>query len=246
MAYSREVVCNSGPCVESVLLTMKHRYGRTGVPVEREVYKGRDGAALDLFPPEVTVARVVPSSSPQQPSQPVTIQAGSGWTVSQLKTRIAQAMNINTSSPSRLWHLSDEYSEGTVKPDGLSITQLETAADSDILRQTTIGAAAHLAFEQANEDGSWLVTTPEANAPPSAATPATMFGGPGFYDKMQQNNNEVAKRRAELSSVPLASTSSRDSNTSTSTRQARDRRRGLVGLQNLGNTCFVSLSRSGT
>lgn len=230
-----------------LLIGLVVRYGRTGVPVEREVYTTKEGPSLDLDPPEVTVSRVIHSSSPQQPSDAITIQAASSWTIANLKLRIAQAMNLDIESASRLWHIAEEYTAGTITPDHLSQAELESAGDGDILRLSTIRNHSHLAFEQANADGTWLTDVNVNGSGVHTAVPAStsskaLFAGPGFYDKMQGTHDQIVKKRAELTSasVAMSSNASRNSATSNTARQARDKRRGLVGLQNLGNTCFVS------
>lgn len=225
------------------------RYGRTGVPIEREIFDSGDGLKLDLDPPELTVSRVVPTSSVSQPLQAITIQAGSGWRLSELKLRIAQAMNLDTSLASRLWHISDDNTSGTITAEALVKAELEDLEDGATLQQSTLKNHACIAFEQKNADGSWLVPTAEGSSNGSAShvpvaqqlrdSARPLFGGPNLFESMQAKQGEVSRRRAELTSAPLSTSQSRDSDTSGGAAQARDKRRGLVGLQNLGNTCFV-------
>lgn len=261
--YRRLTSATEHSCIRLTSSFKYHvRYGTTGTPVSANVIQARDGLLLDLRPPVFTIIKVVPSNSPDMVGVPKTLQTSSSWTIKMLKQIIAQLLGIDTAHPSRLWVVEGEYSISTIKPEGLAHASLEPAGDEDIIRDSSITEDSVIAFEQPNEDGSWLVDASPANDDAKATTAAsaptqsnqaataTPFGGPSFLDGITKSQ----PKRAVLTTVggtsssadqPVASTSNLGAGAATM-RQTRSQtgassgKKGLVGLTNLGNTCFVS------
>ena len=218
---------------------MRLRYGTLGKAVSREVIQLSDGPIVDLDPPEFILHKVVPANSMNQPSAPVTLQTSSGWTMLQTKKEIAKALEIDPAVPSRLWLVSDQYSEGTIAADKLASEELDTTEDSQTLRTSTLRGGNHLALEQANENGAWL-----AAAAPTAASapPKPIFGGASFIDNMQAQHDE--KKRANITNlgpIPSRAQGGTEMRVTRSQTGSSSGKRGLVGLTNLGNTCFVRI-----
>lgn len=221
---------------------MRLRYGTSGKAVQREVIQLADGPLIDLDPPEFVLHKVVPANSTNQPSAPVKLQTSSGWTMLQTKKEIAKALGLDPSVSSRLWLVSDQYSEGAIAADKLASEELDTTEDGQTLRTSTLQEGNHLALEQANEDGAWLAAI-GLTAPAAPVTPRPIFGGKGFVDNMQaQHDDANAKKRAALSTTAFAPSKPQGGTDMRVTRSQTGNsggKRGLVGLANLGNTCFV-------
>lgn len=202
-----------------------------------------DGPIVDLDPPEFVLHKVVPANSTNQPSAPVKLQTSSGWTMLQTKKEIAKALGMDTTVPSRLWLVSDQYTEGTISADKLASEELDTTEDDQILRTSTLRGGNHLALEQANEDGAWLAAAPATAAPTAGAAPKPIFGGASFIDNMQAQHDE--KKRANITNlgpIPPKAQGGTEMRVTRSQTGSSGGKRGLVGLTNLGNTCFVRVS----
>jgi hypothetical protein len=170
---------------------------------------------------------------------------------------MAEALDLDPSASSRLWLLEEENNTQTaallsLTPEKLEHASLDPAADDEIIRYSSITEDAALAIEQANEDGSWLInnaTTQGTSSSLSTAAAITqpVFGGPAYTDTI----SKTQPKRAALSNTPPSSQTS-EAVASSSTLAAPSMRftrsqtgssgtkKGLVGLTNLGNTCFVS------
>lgn len=229
------------------------RYGTTGCPIKRDVIRLKDGLTLDLAPPLVTACKVVPPNSANIPSPPKQIQTSSAWTIKRLKEKMAEALDCDKQATSRIWLIDSDTVKtaisSTITPEVLAHAWLEPAADEEVLRYSSLTGEATLAIEVANEDGSWLVK----NAATEPAETLTVkrkpfFGGKGFYDEMTA---KAQQKRAALTTdnmnnqddQPVASTSSLAAPSLRVTRSqtgSSGSKKGLVGLTNLGNTCFVS------
>lgn len=235
---------------------MACRYGTTGRPVQRDVIRLKDGLSLDLAPPYVTICKVVPSNSAQVPSQPKYIQTSSAWTIKHLKEQMASVLGCDAQATSRIW-LIDEASKPqiatglSITPEGLKHAWLEPAGDDEVLRYSSINHDVTLALELANEDGSWLVNnTASDTTEPAHPKKHTLFGGKSFLDTIVAKTQH---KRAPLTTTnmnsqdhePVASTSNLGAPPMRMTRSqtgSSGSKKGLVGLTNLGNTCFVSAS----
>lgn len=242
----------------SLPILSAHRYGTTGCPVKRDVIRLKDGLSLDLNPPVVSVCRVVPANSPHLPATAKQLQTSSAWTIKQLKEHMAELLASDTQASARIWLLEDstESSQNTpsgmVTPDKLEHASLEPAGDDEIIRYSSITDEATLALEIANEDGTWLVNNHSTQPEQPAAAPAkkSIFGGVSFIDGLA---SKTQAKRAALTTTslnghdkqPVASTSNLSAQPMRMTRSqtsSSGSKKGLVGLTNLGNTCFVGQS----
>lgn len=167
---------------------------------------------------------------------------------------MAEALDCDAQATSRIWLIDSETVRtalsSTITPELLAHASLEPAGDDEIIRYSSLTGDDTLALELATEDGSWLVknaaTEPEETLP---VKKKPVFGGKGFYDEITAKTQQ---KRAALTTVnmnnqdeqPVASTSSLAAPPLRVTRSqtgSSGSKRGLVGLTNLGNTCFVSV-----
>ena len=209
--------------------------------MKREVVLAKDGPILDLYPPTLIISKVVPANSPRVPAPPKSVDTSSGWTVAHLKSVIAKALDLDPHTKSRLWHISEQYFDGTITSDKLSDAELESAEDEDILRTSSLTDSCHLAFEQSNSDGTWLVPPSTALLASNITQPApqAVFGGPSFFDDMQKRHTPLLTQAAP-STQQLTSSASSNNIRITRNHIGSNSKKGLVGLTNLGNTCFMN------
>lgn len=225
------------------------------MPVQRDVIKLKDGILLDLAPPLVTICSVVPANSAQLPTPAKQLQTSSAWTIKHLKERVAEALGCDAQAVSRIWLLEDSTDSSqtilnaTVTPDKLENASLEPAGDDEVIRYSSISEDATLALEVANEDGTWIVSnhSTETSKAPAQTKKSSFFSGPSFLDNI---THKTQAKRAALTTnslnhrdnQPVASTSNLSAQPMRMTRSqtgSSGSKKGLVGLTNLGNTCFV-------
>lgn len=218
------------------------RYGTTGKAVAREVYEANDGPTLDLNPPALKFSLVVSPNAEDAPSTVKTIQASSGWTVGHLKAMVSEAFGGDAARKSRIWHLPDSVqTNGTVTPSQLSEADLSSAQDTDFVKTAFSNDSEHLAFEQVDALGNWLVADRSEQAP-ATDTAIRGFGGKSFIDaKEEQYKRDNPKQGpAQPVNKPNGITSGAMKATRSQNNARDNQRRGLVGLTNLGNTCFMN------
>lgn len=201
----------------------------------------------------MAICKVIPANSASVPSQPKHIQTSSAWTIKTLKEKMAEALSCDTQATSRIWELDSATCETgislTVMPESLKHAWLEPAGDDEVVRFASFGDEATLALECANPDGSWVYKNNSTETPPEPVQPKkkSIFGGTSFIDHIAA---KAQPKRAALTTMnmnnqdeqPVASTSSLGAPPMRMTRSqtgSSGSRKGLVGLQNLGNTCFV-------
>lgn len=209
----------------------------------------------------MTICTVVPSNSAQLPTPAKQLQTSSAWTINHLKEQIAEALGLDPQAVSRIW-LLEEPTDGsqtivnaTITPEKLEHASLEPAGDDEVVRFSSITDEATLALEVANEEGSWLVqnhassSTNDSDKEAAKPKKTSFFGGPSFLDHI---THKTQAKRAALTTTslnhhdnqPVASTSNLFAQPMRMTRSQTGNsgsKKGLVGLTNLGNTCFVSI-----
>ena len=202
---------------------------------------------------------MVPSAASSHSPTPVpapTEQLSSGASVAQLKKLAASALSLTR--PVRLWRLnSAEPSSG---PASLASTELSSAGGVELVStegdKTLVDAMltdnmSRLVVEEQNADGTWVIPNP-AEVAAAAAAPAKkgLFAGGPFS---HHNPNLLTARHKSGPGSAKASSSSSSKmgggllsaaigsiTRSKSPRRDDKRQRGLTGLTNLGNTCFMN------
>ena len=217
------------------------------------MYQAADGPSLELFPPTYFVSKVVPANSPLLPRAAARVTTSAGSTIGELKKRLEQAVGLDApGAVSRIWHISPSHEAWDITTDKLADAEIETAEEDALIASSTLRDGDHIALEQANENGVWLVgpklaaqTDAGLRTPPDspATKPAALFSGPSFIEQKQAQHNVLQPKRAVLTNQgsTVASTSAGTADMRITRSQAGSSgKRGLVGLQNMGNTCFMN------
>ncbi|BGP01124.1 Ubiquitin carboxyl-terminal hydrolase [Rhodotorula toruloides ATCC 204091] len=262
-------------------------YGLVGTSFERDVVApaGPGSETIEFYPPVFHLYLLVPTSSPPNASvtlpslpTPPTVSYASSGVFSTLVEDAALAFELPR--PVRLWRLppiSDELSahEGAayVFTDKLRETGVELLDPNQIDDDTTLQDAlltddeTHLAVEQQNEDGTWMVdaealmtalAAAETDAPPSEAAPplpeedksATKKSGIGIFSGGWSSGLHKPKTPGLGAGKEKEKEKPKGGNGGgilgaamgalTRSKSTKQGQRGLVGLQNLGNTCFMN------
>lgn len=141
-----------------------------------------------------------------------------------IRSVFAQAIPAATSL--RVWML-----DGTEIPDDLELAAKDLSAWGGKVVQG-MGATIedegfangdHVGVEVQEDNGTWAVAIDREGKPQQSSTPAPLFSKPGFYG---------ANPPSSSLTKPGAQTRSHS--------RGRDGGKGLVGLSNLGNTCFLA------
>ncbi|BGP25693.1 ubiquitin carboxyl-terminal hydrolase [Rhodotorula toruloides] len=262
-------------------------YGLVGTSFERDVVApaGPGSETIEFYPPVFYLYLLVSTSSPPNASvslpslpNPPTVSYASSGVFSTLVADAAVAFELQR--PVRLWRLppvNDELSahEGAayVFTDKLRETGVELLDANQIDDDTTLQDAlltddeTHLAVEQQNEDGTWMVdaeavmtalAAAETDAPPSESAPplpaddkvAAKKSGMGLFSGGWSSGLHKPKTAGSSAGKQKEKDKPKSGNGGgilgaamgalTRSKSTKQGQRGLVGLQNLGNTCFMN------
>lgn len=237
-------------------------YGANDQPIVRKVIlRGEQKTpSIELYPPIISVGRVRSTGAPATTDWIEELKLSAVDTIADLRKAIEAKMSIER--PYRIWAADREVSEDrsrfvqpatdelvSVPADrvrdlkyGISVLDNRTKDTQDTLADLDLGQRhIHLLVEELTADTHWPVSNMAAE-PAAPVSPPKLGGSGGFFNQMPASK---PPKRAALNSLsttvpttsaPVASTS-RTVTTRSQAPPVSNRTRGLVGLQNLGNTC---------
>ncbi|KAK4705241.1 hypothetical protein P7C70_g972, partial [Phenoliferia sp. Uapishka_3] len=244
-------------------------YGTTGAVFERSVVGNFGSERVEFYPPTFSIFHLLPSettssvSIPTEPQSPPRLSLSSGETVTELRTQASASLNLTRQT--RLWRLADSsvtdldtpafVFADKVKEEGAELvdpTDSQATIDEALLNEPHV----RIAVEQMSALGNWIVdaeaiAVAKAAAPPPspAAVPKKSLFGGGFFNTMEKTNSLTPKYKDKENGKAVAGSSGSGSNSlfgniagalTRSKSNTRGAQRGLTGLSNLGNTCFMN------
>ncbi|PWZ01155.1 UCH-domain-containing protein [Testicularia cyperi] len=235
-------------------------YGVTGPVFARKVVEGLSAGqeSVEFYPPIVRLLKIVDDSAAQGSGMP-SFSISSSSPLSELKIKVKTALGLDTTladTDMRFWHLP----EPTDDEAQLGFVAVERTRDEDV-EQIDAGEAKpdtykpHVSLKSLGIDERELILAVETRTagrwisePPTAAMPLpsrAIFAQQGgdFFSNLQQGSSASSSSAASASasaSAAAGDAQGRMTRSQTAMDRSMGRSRGLRGLNNLGNTCFMN------
>ncbi|PCH44360.1 cysteine proteinase [Wolfiporia cocos MD-104 SS10] len=223
------------------------QYGQPRLSFPRRVISVgvQEEAQLELHPPRVRVHVVVPTVVPGVVVPPRTITISVKDTINEVRKGVENALEAHDSRVYRIWKLadsSDEWTQASCTPEQLKARggTLLGLNEQSTVEDELIQAGDSLAVESQLE-GKWVVDASEVPAQPGtvststsrstnteSSTPKLFSSGSDFFSQMQSSGSKPAPAVKSDSSLMVVRS------------KGPAQEPGIVGLGNMGNTCFMN------
>ncbi|KAF8698530.1 ubiquitin-specific protease, partial [Rhizoctonia solani] len=222
-------------------------YGQPQISLPREVITYSNETRVEVYPPVFRVYPLLPSTL-----APSHVEISSLDNLSTLAARAAASIQL-TDTNYRVWNLpaTTNVDNGIRPTDIVRGSLLLIPSDSKVRISDFIKISDILAVETQYQPGVWTLeaetvailsdpTSDDEIAPDDAPEPGPLFGkGSDYFSKLQASQ-DANKSKAVTTPSAMSTLKSTLTSTFRGKSPAPAVQRGTMGLQNLGNTCFMN------